>query len=82
MYLTRLIRHGRDCLHMVAPPCRSLRPRRLYLGNYRIRNGRGSGIAQAIRVARIGGFDLMILTETRITDQDYYCNRVLYNVVC
>ena len=33
-------------------------------------------------MARIGGFDLMILTETRITDQDYYCNRVIYNVVC
>ena len=51
------------------PPRRPLRYRGLSLRNYHIQNGQVYGIPQAIRAARIGGFDLMILTETNITDQ-------------
>ena len=39
-------------------------------------------IAQAICAVQISGFDLMVVTETKITYQDYCCNRLGYNVVC
>ena len=37
---------------------------------------------QAIRVERIGGFNLMIMTENKITDQVYCRNRMVYMEVC
>ena len=51
-------------------------------GNYHIRDGRGLGIVHYIRAAWIGGFDRTILTETKITDQDYCRNRMGCDVVC
>ena len=33
-------------------------------------------------MVQISGFDLMILTETKISDQTYCCNRLGYDVVC
>ena len=57
-------------------------PQGLSLGNYHIHDGWGSGIAQAIRAARIGGFDLMILTENNITKKAYCCNMTGYYMVC
>ena len=39
-------------------------------------------IAQAIQAARIGGFDLIIIMETKITNQAYCCNKMEYDVVC
>ena len=80
MYVTRP-RYCRDLPHRVTPPRQPLRHQVLSLRNYHIQNGQVYGIPQAIRAARIGGFDLMILTETNITDQAYFQNRMRYNMV-
>ena len=37
---------------------------------------------QAIQAALIGSFDIMILTENKITDHYYCCNSMGYNMVC
>ena len=37
---------------------------------------------QAIQAEQIGGFDLMILTETKVTNQSYCCDRMIYDMVC
>ena len=82
MYITQPKMHSRDRLHMV-PLSRHLpRPWGLSLGKYHTRNGQGSVIVQAIWAARIGSFDLMILTETKITNKAYCRNRMGYDVVC
>ena len=83
MYVTRPIRHDRDHLHRALPPPRhqTPRPRGLSLGTYTIWEGQGPGITQAIRAARNCGFDLMIMTETKITYQSYCRTRMGYDVV-
>ena len=81
MYVTQPRRHGEDLPHTVPPIRRPLFPQGFFLGNYHIRNVRVSRIAQAIRAAYIGGFDLMVLMDTNITDQYYCCNMIGYNVV-
>ena len=63
------------------PRLRPPRPQGLSLGTFNICNGRGSGLFQAIRAVQIGGFDLTVLTETKIMDQAYCCNRLGYNLV-
>ena len=83
IFLTQMISHGRDRLHMAPPPpCeRTPRPRGIFLGILNIRDGRCYGILQSIRAVHIGGFDLMILMETKITNQ-YYCrSRLGYNIL-
>ena len=42
----------------------------------------GVGIAHVIWAVQVGGFDLMVLTETNITNQAYCRNRLGYDVVC
>ena len=37
------------------------------------------GLVHANWVAHISGFGLMVLTETKITDQKYCHNRIVYN---
>ena len=83
IYFTLLIIHGGDYLHMSLPPQRLWPPRTwgLSLGKFKICDGLGFMLAQDIWAARICGFDIMILTETKITDQDYCCNRMGYNGV-
>ena len=83
MYVTRPISHDGDRLNMAPPPIRRWPPRpwRLFLGTYNIRDGREPRLGQAVWYARIGGFDLMILMETKITKQLYCCNRMGYIVV-
>ena len=63
IYSTLPISHGMDRLHMDSPlPClQPPRTQRLSLGTFNIRDGRGFGLAQAIRAALIGRFDLLIL---------------------
>ena len=55
----------------VPPPRQPTYYRGLSLGNYHIRDSRGSGIMEAVRMERIGVFVLMILMETNITDKAY-----------
>ena len=57
---------------MVPPPRRPSRYYVLYLGDYHICDGRVSKLMESIQVAQSGGFDLMILMETNITDNDYF----------
>ena len=64
---------------VAAPP--DAAPRGKSLGTLNIYAIRGFGLAQEIRAVHISGFYLMILTETNITDQAYFCNRLGYNVV-
>ena len=78
----QLIIHGSYLFHTPPPPFR-LRPPLPYglsLRTYNIRNGWGFGLTQAIRVVQIGGFDIIILTDTKITDQAYFRNRLGYNM--
>ena len=66
--LTWPISHGQDCLH-TAPPSprrRAPHPQVLSFGTLNIRNGRGSGLAQAIWAVQIGGLDVMVLMDTKI----------------
>ena len=81
--ITQLISHGRDWLHTAPtlPLWWPMRPRWLFLRTLNLRDGRGSGLAQAIRAVYIGVFDLMILMETNITSQYYCSNRLGYSVV-
>ena len=56
-------------------------PRGLSLGTLNTWDIRGSRLAQAIQVVHIGGFDLMKMKETKITNRDYFCNRLGYDIV-
>ena len=78
-----MILHGRERLNSAPPPLRrqpSL-PQGLSIETYNIRNGRGFEISQAIRVVQVGGFDLMILMETKVTVPAYCHNRLGYYMV-
>ena len=80
---TQPIRNVRDCLYMALPPrrCWSLHPQGLSLGTFNTRNGRGFRLAYEIRAVQISSFDLIIMTETKITDQAYLCNMMVYDVM-
>ena len=82
--LAQTIIHVSDRLHTAPPPPRQRtpRPQGLSLGTLNIRNGWGFRITQAIRVVHIGGFVLMILTETKITNQSSYHISMGYKLVC
>ena len=57
-------------------------PQGLYLKTFNIRDGWGFEIVQSNQAVHIGGVDLLILTETNINVQDYFQNRLGYNVLC
>ena len=52
------------------------RPQELYIGIYNIRYGQGFEISQVIWEVQVGGFDLVVLKETKVTGQDYFRNRL------
>ena len=81
MYATRTRRHDGDRPDTVPLSHRIPRPRVSSLGNYHIHKSQVSGVTQDIRSARIGRFNLMILTEVKITNQTYFHNRMVYVVV-
>ena len=66
---------------MVPPPLWPPRYRLLSLKNYHIRDGWGYGIIEALQVAQIGDFNIMVLTETNITGHVYRLNSIGYDVV-
>ena len=84
IFFTWLISYCRYRIHTEPlPPCRwPLHPRILSLRAFNIRNFWGLGLAQAIRVTQISSFYLMILTETKVADQDDCLNSMVYDVVC
>ena len=65
---SRPIPYGADRLHTaMSTPLRC--PQRtpgLAIGTLNIQDGWGFGLAQAIRAVERGGFDMMLLTETKI----------------
>ena len=78
----RLIPHGANRLHMAPLPlcCRPPRPPRLAIRTLNIRDGRGFGLAQAIREMEHRGFERMLLTETKIFTTAYCRDRLGYKV--
>ena len=79
--VTQPRKYGWDPPHMIPPPHRPPCTRRVSLRNYHIHDGRGSGLAEAVQVAWIGGFNLMILMDTKIIYQAYCQNRMVYDAV-
>ena len=49
---------------------------------YNIRNGRGFGLDQSIWAVQLIRYDVMMLTETKISDKVYCHNRLGYDMVC
>ena len=76
--------HGADRLHMALPPLclRTPRPPGLAIGMLNIRDGRGFGLAQSIWAVESRGFDVMLLTETKISTTEYFRNWLGYKVNC
>ena len=91
LFLTRMplnfswpIPHSADCLHTASPPPSRLpwRLPGLAIRTLNIRDGRGFGMVQAIRAVECGGFDVMLLTDTKILLEAYLNNCLGYNVTC
>ena len=64
---------GADRLHTAPPPLRSrpLRSPGTAIKTLSIRYGQGFGMAQAIQALERGGFNVMILTYTKISTSEY-----------
>ena len=84
MCFTQLIRHGGEPLHLAPPlPQRPpYSPMGLNLGTYNIQDGCGFVLPQAISAVKRGNYDLILLTETKISDTIYCPNCMGYGVVC
>ena len=82
IFFTQPIRHGVACLHSASLRRRTLRPWGLSIETFNIYGGHGIGLVQDIWAVQIGGFDLMVLTERKVTNQAYYHNRLGYYMVC
>ena len=54
----------------------------LSLGTFNIHGVRDSGLTQAIQALQIGVFDLMVLTDTKITNLACFLNSLRYDVLC
>ena len=78
----RLIPHGAGRLHTAPPRRRPPHPTRIAIRALNILDGRGFGLAQAIWAVERGGFDVMLLTETKISTMVYCRNRLRYEVTC
>ena len=70
------ILHVAGRLHTAPPPLRRPPPcpPGLTIGALNLRDGQGFGLAQAIQAVEHGGFDVMILTETKIQTEAYLHN--------
>ena len=82
--LSQPIPHGTEHLH-TAPPLphhRPRRPPRIAIGNLNIRDGQGFRLALAIRTVERRGFDVILLTKTKIQSETYLHNRFGYDVTC
>ena len=81
---SRRIPHGADRLY-TAPLLTCRRPPRppiITIGMLNIRDGWGFGLAQAIWAVDRGGFDVVLITKTKIYTTAYCRNRLGYEVNC
>ena len=78
----RPIPYGADRLPtaLLLPRRRPPRPPRIAIRTLNIQDGRGFGMAQAIQAVDRGGFDMMLLTKTKISMTVYCRNRLEYEV--
>ena len=74
------IPHDADCLHTATPLPRHRppHPSGIAIRKLKIRDGQGFRLVQAIWVVERGDFDVMILTETKISTTTYCQNRLRY----
>ena len=79
---SRPILHGANRLHMAVPPPhrRPSRPPGIAIGTLIIQDGKGFGVAQAIRMMERRGLDVMLLTEKNIQTKAYSQNKLGYKV--
>ena len=57
-------------------------PQGLNPGMYNILYVQGFGLSQAIWEVQISNYDMMIMTETKISNDVHCHNRIVYDVVC
>ena len=81
MYTIQTKSQGNDLPNTMPLTLRTPLCRGLSLRNYHVRNGWVSRLVESDWVERIGGFDLLILAETKITDKDCFCRKFWYDVV-
>ena len=76
--------HGREHIYTAPPQLRHKPPfpRGLNLGVYNIRNGRGFGLDQSIWAVQLIRYDVMMLTETKISDEAYCHTWLGCDMVC
>ena len=79
---SRPIHHGANRLHTAPTRCQTQCPPGLDIGTLNIQDGRGFGLAQAIRAVERGVFDMMLLTDTYIQSEAHSYNCLGYNVTC
>ena len=81
---SRPIPHCNSRLHTTLTPPRfwPLCPTGLSIGTLNIRDGQGFGLAKAIWAVEHGGFEVMVLTKTKISTLAYCWNRIGYKVTC
>ena len=80
----RPIPHSSNHPHTALPPSRRRpqRPPGIAIGNLKIQDGRGFGLAQAVRAVERRGFGMMLLTKKKIQLEAYSHNFLGYNVTC
>ena len=78
------ILYGTNCLHRAPPPLRRQPPHppRLAIGTLNIRDDRGFRLAQAIWAVECGGFDVMLLTDTKIQTEPSSHKCLGYDMTC
>ena len=76
--------YGTDRLHMAPLTPHLLPPRQQGLSyrTYNIRDGQGFGLSQAIWEVHINNFNVMLPTQTNITSEAYFRNRLGYIMMC
>ena len=84
IFFTHTIHHGSNWPRtaLTPPRHRTTLPPGLNLQMYNIQDGQGFSLPQAIRSMQIGKYNLMLMTKTKIMDEEYCHNYLGYDNVC